>query len=82
VICCSLDTESYAKEASRLRGFCTRDPMDVCVKRSGGVRAWDFPDFSTFMASFFATAVASLKALVVALVASLSALSAAFLFSG
>jgi hypothetical protein len=56
--------------------------MDVCVKRSGGVRAWDFPDFSTFMASFFATAVASLKALVVALVASLSALSAAFLFSG
>jgi hypothetical protein len=55
--------------------------MEVSIKRSGDMKALDFPDFSAFLASFSATAVASLKALAVALVASLSAMSMAFLAS-
>jgi hypothetical protein len=81
VICCNLETESCTKDASRLKGFCDNDALEVSVKKSGGMKAFDFHDFSAFLASFFVAAVASLKALVVALVASLSALSAAFLAS-
>jgi hypothetical protein len=32
VICYSLNTESYAKEASRLQGFFDYDAMEVSVK--------------------------------------------------
>jgi hypothetical protein len=80
-ICCSLDTESYAKEASRLWGFCDGDAMEVSVEKSGRLMALDFPDFSAFLASFSVVVVASLKALAVAFVASLTALSVAFLAS-
>jgi hypothetical protein len=52
VICYSLDTKSCTMEASRLRGFCDYDVMEVSIKRSGGVEALDFPDFSAFLASF------------------------------
>jgi hypothetical protein len=68
--CCSLDTESCAIEESRLRGFCDGDAMEVSVKRSGEVGTLDFPNF---LASFATAAVASLKALAAALVASFSA---------
>jgi hypothetical protein len=71
VICCSLDTQSYAREAIRLQGFCDCDAMEVSVKRSGGVEALDFLDFSAFQASFFA--------LTLAFWASFSAFSSAFL---
>ena len=55
--------------------------MEVSGKRSGEVKALEFPDFSTFLAFFAAATVTSLKALAMALVASLSALSTAFLAS-
>ena len=81
VICCNLDVESYAKGASHLRGFCDGDVVDASVKGSGGMNALDFPDFSFFLASFCAAIVTSLKALAMALMASLLAMSAAFLVS-
>jgi hypothetical protein len=70
VICCSLDNGSCAQEASHLWGFYDCDAMEVSVKRSGGVEALDFPDFSAFLASF--------STLSLAFWASFSALSLAF----
>jgi hypothetical protein len=49
VLCCRLDIESCAKEASRLRGFCDSDLVEVCVNKSGGLgaaSAFDLPAFS------------------------------------
>jgi hypothetical protein len=80
-MCYNLNIESCANEAFCLRGFSDGDVMEVSVKRSRGVRALDFLDFSTSLAFFSIAAVASFKALAVALVASLSALSASFLAS-
>ena len=37
VICCILDNESCAQEASRLRGFYDCDAMEVTIKRCNGV---------------------------------------------
>jgi hypothetical protein len=81
VICCNLNAESCAKEASRLQGFCDGDVVDVSVKGSGGVKDLDFPDFSPFLASFCVAAMTSLKALAMALMASLLVMSVAFLAS-
>jgi hypothetical protein len=81
VLYCSLDTKICIKEASHLRAFCTEDPLEVCVKRSRGVKALDFPHFLAFLVSFSTTVLASLKALSMAFLASFTALSMAYLAS-
>jgi hypothetical protein len=81
MLCCRLNIESCAKEASRLQSFYTGDLVEVCVKRNGSMMVLDFPDFSAFLASFSAAVLASLKALSLALLASFSTFSMAFLAS-
>jgi hypothetical protein len=54
MICCSLDNESCAQEASRLQGFCYYNAMEVFVKRCGGVEVLDFSDFLALLTSFIA----------------------------
>jgi hypothetical protein len=87
VICCSLDIESCAPEASRLRGFCDGVAVEASVRRSGKLgepTAFDLLALSPFLASLsslFLAFLASLSSLSLAFWASFSSLSSAFLAS-
>jgi hypothetical protein len=61
VICYSLDIESCAMEASRLRGFYDRVAVEASVKRSGKLGAaiaFDLPTLSPFLASLSSLSLA------------------------
>jgi hypothetical protein len=84
VICCSLDIESCAMEASRLRDFCDGIAVEASVKRScklGAAIAFDLPAFLASLSSLSLAFLASLSSLSLAFWASLSSLSSAFLAS-
>jgi hypothetical protein len=73
---CNLETESCAKEESRLRGFCDIDTVEASSNTSVGVEAttaFDLHDLSTFLAS--------LSNLSLAFWASFSAFNSTFLVS-
>jgi hypothetical protein len=78
VICCSLDTKSCAKEASRSWGFCDGIAVEASVNKGGkrgAATAFDLPALSPFLASLSVLSLAfwaSFSALPVAFLASLS----------